>query len=136
MRPSSAGSDSAMPDDPIPAADEPLWPGGPSPTQVDRWKRRYGAEHIYVTSLTSAHQVVWRALTRMDYRGLVMAMETATEAGVAESDRRVHNERRLVELCVLHPEPAEWAADTPAVGTVAQEIMEASGFTCSEVRQL
>lgn len=120
--------------------DDELWPGGPKMAQIDQWKAELGEDSIYVASLSPTRHVVWRTLTRFEYRRLVKAMEQAVASGqVSQAEANMNNEEQIAELCFLYPKytRAQSAGEMAGVATaVSQEIMERSGFAVLEVRKL
>lgn len=127
-------------DESPPGPDEELWSNGPTMAQIEEWKQQYGEGNIYVTSLTPDDHVVWRTLTRFEYRRLVKSMEQSIASGqVSQAEANMNNEEAITELCVLFPgysrqTSAGVLAGLPSV--ISQEVMEASGFNALEVRQL
>lgn len=107
---------------------------------IDQWKEQYGADSIYVTSLTPTQHMVWRTLTRFEYRRLVKNMEQAVAGGtMSQAEANMNNEEQIVEICSLFPkysrqELAGELAGIPSI--ISQEVMEASAFVSLEVRQL
>jgi hypothetical protein len=118
--------------------DEELWPGGPTAGDVTDWKEEYG--DIYVTSITVDKHVIWRPLTRPEYNAHIERMEDLVDSGQLSPARaNLYNEEAIAELCMLFPkydrkEKKSGLAGTPSL--IAQQVMEASGFTALEVRQL
>jgi len=129
--------ESLIPDDPGDPKEE-LFPGGPTWGQVAEWKKEFG--DIYVTSFTPENHMVWRTLTRFEYKRLVKNMEMAITAGqVTQSEANFNNEELMCEICVLHPKmtKAEMSTDMAGIASIiSQEIMEASGFVALDVRSL
>ena len=52
---------------------EEIWYGGPTAGMIKDWKALHG--DVYVTSLTFEKHVVWRTLSRSEYKQLVKKME-------------------------------------------------------------
>lgn len=135
--PAPAAAEEGLP--PLGPNDE-IWDGGPTMGQIDAWKEQYGADSIYVTSLTPSFHVVWRTLTRFEYRRLVKNMEQAVQGGtLSQAEANMNNEEQIVEICALYPQfnrqqLAGELAGLPSI--ISQEVMEASAFVSLEVRQL
>ena len=115
-----------------------IWEGGPTAGEIKRWKEVYG--DIYVTSLSFDKHIVWRVLSRLEYKNLVKKMEQLVQAGqLSSAEANMWNEEAIAELCMLYPEydrnnPAGVMAGVPSL--ISQEVLEASGFVALEVRQL
>jgi hypothetical protein len=135
------------PTEPVPAEEaaplgpnDEIWDGGPTMGQIDAWKEQFGPDSIYVTSLTPSFHVVWRTLTRFEYRRLVKNMEQAVQAaGVSQAEANMNNEEQIVEICALYPQFNRQALSGELAGLpsiISQEVMEASAFVSLEVRQL
>lgn len=118
--------------------EEELFPGGPNFAQINAWKEKFG--DIYVTSVTPDKHVVWRTMTRFEYRNLIKNMEQAIASGaVSQAQANLDNEESIAELCVLFPEYSRLNATGELAGvasTISQQVMEASAFVAVEVRQL
>jgi len=143
----------AQPEQPTPqenqAADAPvaelgpndqIWDGGPTMAQVDAWKEQHGAGNIYVTAITPEVNVIWRTLTRFEYRRLVKNLEQSVATGtISQTEANLNNEEQVTELCVLYPPLNRQAMSGELAGLpslISQEVMQASGFEALEVRQL
>lgn len=118
--------------------EEEVWPEGPNFGQINAWKEQFG--DIYVTSVTPTEHVVWRTMTRFEYRRLIQNTEQALSSGqTSQAIANLDNEDSIAELCILYPEYRR-TESTGALGgiasTIAQQVMEASGFSSLEVRQL
>lgn len=117
-----------------------IWIGGPTMATVEQWKDQHGDGNIYVTAVTPSVNVVWRTLTRFEYRRLVKNMEQAVATGqVSQAEANLNNEEQVCELCMLFPQftrqqMAGELAGLPSL--ISQEIMQASGFEALEIRQL
>lgn len=119
--------------------DDEIWDGGPTMADVDRWKARYGADSVYVTSLTPSYHVVWRTLNRVEYRDLVRELEESIALGLSRAEANMDNEERIAARCVLYPPVTVESLRSDLAGLpslIAQEVMEASGFNSLEIRQL
>jgi hypothetical protein len=115
-----------------------IWEGGPTAKTIKEWKAVYG--DIYVTSLSFDKHIVWRVLSRLEYKNLVKKMEQLVQAGqLSSAEANMWNEESISELCILYPEydrnnTAGIMAGVPSL--ISQEVLEASGFVALEVRQL
>lgn len=130
------------------AADEPaelgpndtIWDGGPTVATVEGWKDQHGAGNIYVTAVTPEVNVVWRTLTRFEYRRLVKTLEQSVATGtISQAEANLNNEEQVTELCVLFPQLNRQTMSGELAGLpslISQEVMQASGFEALEVRQL
>jgi len=123
-----------------PGPDEGLWDGGPTLAQIEEWKKQYGEMSVFVTSLTPDYHVVWRTLTRFEYRRLVKNLEQAVASGqLSQAEANLNNEEAITELCSLFPPFTRQGGQGIMAGlpsVISQEVMEASGFVAQEVRQL
>ena len=117
---------------------EEIWVGGPTAGMIKTWKALYG--DVYVTSLTYDKHVVWRTLTRSEYKQLVTKMEQLLQDGqISKAEANLWNEEAITEICLLFPNyanvtMADGMAGIPSL--LSQEILEASGFVALAVRQL
>jgi hypothetical protein len=117
-----------------------IWEGGPTYAMLHAWKEQYGPDSIYVTSITEKQHVVWRTLTRFEYRRLVKNMEQAVATGtLSQAEANMNNEEQIVEICALWPkysrqQLAGQLAGLPSI--ISQEVMEASAFMSLDVKQL
>lgn len=117
---------------------EELFPGGPRGQELKAWKKQFG--EIYVTSFDADLHVVWRPLTRFEYRRLVKNLEQAVSSGaVSQAEANLNNEESICEMTVLWPQisrtdNANYLAGLHTV--IASEVMEASAFVPLEVRKL
>lgn len=129
-----------VPEEDIVAADpnEEIFPGGPKWAQIEAWKKEFG--DVYVTSFSTESHVVWRTLTRFEYKRLVKSMEMSLSTGqVTQAEANFNNEELMCEMCVLFPPmtKVEMTGDQAGKASIiSQEIMEASGFVALDVRQL
>lgn len=119
--------------------EEPLFEGGPLVGQVLEWKKEFG--EVWVTTLNpyTNNHVVWRPLNRHEYRGLVGALEQAMANGVSNAVATMDNEEAVCETVVLFPKYNRHDRRGTLAGmpqTIAQEVMEMSGFAAVEVIQL
>ena len=117
---------------------ELIWEGGPNAGQIKQWKTLHG--DVYVTSLTYDKHVVWRTLTRNEYKQLVKKMEQLVQAGqLSNAEANLWNEEAITEICILFPAYDKMSLSSDMAGLpslLSQEILEASGFVALEVRQL
>lgn len=118
--------------------EQEIWEGGPTAGVIKHWKEVYG--DIYVTSLSFDKHIVWRVLSRLEYKSLVKKMEQLVQAGqLSSAEANMWNEEAISELCMLYPEynkdnTGGIMAGVPSL--ISQEVLEASGFVALEVRQL
>jgi hypothetical protein len=109
-------------DNPINEEDYQVYENGPFYSQVELWKKQYGEGRVLHTQIIDRH-FVFRTINRFEYKQLV-AMENV--------DALVREEI-ICATCVLHPRNFNFKimANDEAVypGTLAQIIMESSGFT-------
>lgn len=115
-----------------------IWEGGPTAGLIKEWKKEFG--DIYVTSVTFDKHVVWRVLSRLEYKQIVKKMEQLIQAGTLSSaEANMWNEEAIAELCILYPKLDKKNLSGTMAGLpslIAQEVLEASGFVALEVRQL
>jgi hypothetical protein len=118
--------------------DEEIWPDGPTAGLIKSWKQEYG--EVYVTSLSFDKHIVWRTLSRMEYKQLVKRMEQLVQAGqLSSAEANMWNEEAISEICILYPAFDKQMLGNEMAGMpslIAQEVLEASGFVALEVRQL
>ena len=118
--------------------DEEIWPNGPTAGHIKMWKKEFG--EVYVTSLSFDKHIVWRTLSRYEYKQLVKKMEQLVQAGqLSSAEANMWNEEAITEMCILDPpfdkqDIGREMAGMPSL--IAQEVLEASGFVALEVRQL
>lgn len=117
---------------------EPIFENGPTYSMVEYWKDQFG--DVYVTSFAPDNHIVWRTLTRFEYRTLVKALEMSISTGqVTQAEANLNNEEQICEKCILFPQLTrpQLANEMAGVASIiAQEVMEASGFVAMDVRQL
>ena len=120
------------------ADDQQIFENGPTAGQIVAWKKQYG--EVYVTSISFDKHVVWRVLSRIEYKQLVKKMETLMQAGqLSNAEANMLNEEAISELCILFPSYDKQALTGDMAGLpslISQEVLEASGFVALEVRQL
>jgi len=118
--------------------DEPIWEDGPNAGDIKKWKSIHG--DVYVTSITYDKHIVWRTLTRNEYKQLVKKMEQLVQSGqLSTAEANLWNEESITEICLLFPAYDKMALANEMAGLpslLSQEILEASGFVALEVRQL
>jgi hypothetical protein len=118
--------------------DEPLWENGPLAGTVKEWKDLYG--DVYITSISFDKHIVWRTLSRVEYKQIVKRMENLIQSGeMSSAEANMWNEETISELCILFPEMNSKSMSSVLAGLpslIAQEVLEASGFIALEVRQL
>lgn len=121
-----------------PDPNEALYEGGPIRAQVEAWKTQFG--DVYVTEVGDEKYIVWRTLTRFEYRRLIKTLEQQVASGqVSQAEANLNNEEAISELCILHPalsrtNMAGEMAGIPSI--ISQQVMEASAFVSVQVRQL
>ena len=101
--------------------DAPVFEGGPGISKVQLWKKQYGISKVYHTKILERH-FLFRTLNRAEYEQIAsLALDSLT------------NEELICKTCVLWPLNYDYAAmgkdDAGYPGTLAQIIMENSGFT-------
>lgn len=118
--------------------DEEIWEGGPTAGVIKVWKAKHG--EVYVTSISFDKHIVWRTLTRLEYKQLVKKMEQLIQSGqLSSAEANMWNEEAITELCILYPSFDKESLTKEMAGLpslIAQEVLEASGFVALEVRQL
>lgn len=118
--------------------EEALWEDGPLVKQLLDWKSQYG--EIYLTYFTPTVRVVWRPLSRADYRRIVARMgELASEQNLSNVEVNMVQEELVTQIVMLWPgyDPNDDANELGGLAsTISQHAMEASGFSAMEVRQL
>lgn len=109
-------------ENPVDADDYQIYENGPFNSQVELWKKQYGEGHVYHTQIIERH-FVFRTMNRFEYKQLV-AMENVDA---------LMREEIICATCVLHPRNYNFKSmandDGGYPGTLAQIIMESSGFT-------
>lgn len=118
--------------------DQEIWSGGPTAGMIKAWKNQYG--EVYVTSISFDKHIVWRVLSRLEYKQIVKKMEQMVQAGqLSSAEANMWNEETIAELCILYPSLDKNSMNGTMAGLpslIAQEVLEASGFVALEVRQL
>lgn len=118
--------------------DVEIFDNGPTAGQIKFWKKEFG--EVYVTSVSFDKHIVWRVLSRIEYKQLVKKMEQMMQAGqMTSAEANMWNEEAIAELCILFPSYDKRALTEDMAGLpslISQEVLEASGFVALEVRQL
>jgi hypothetical protein len=118
--------------------DVEIFDNGPTAGLIKMWKREHG--EVYVTSVSFDKHIVWRVLSRIEYKHLVKKMEQLMQAGLmSTAEANMWNEEAIAELCILFPSYDKRSLTEDMAGLpslIAQEVLEASGFVALEVRQL
>jgi hypothetical protein len=118
--------------------DQAIFDNGPTAGQIKAWKKQHG--EVYVTSISFDKHIIWRVLSRIEYKQLVKKMETLVQAGqLSNAEANMWNEEAISELCILFPSYDKQALIGDMAGLpslISQEVLEASGFVALEVRQL
>ena len=109
------------------ADDVPIFPGGPLMSEVKSWEKqakdRGEAHNIFVTPVSKNMTVIWRTLTRVEYKDIVSTPDTDP----------MQREEMICEQVVLWPKPFNYSvmskglAGVPAL--IAEQVMNASGFS-------
>lgn len=139
------GQEAVIPVDPSQATtveeladDVEIFDNGPTAGQIKFWKKEFG--EVYVTSVSFDKHIVWRVLSRIEYKQLVKKMEQMMQAGqMTSAEANMWNEEAIAELCILFPSYDKRALTEDMAGLpslISQEVLEASGFVALEVRQL
>lgn len=118
--------------------DQELFQGGPTAGDVVAWKREYG--DVYLTAIDYDNYIIWRTITRGEYRDHVKNMTELTVSGrMSEIEATLFNEEAICEMCSLFPQMSASSMSGSMAGVpalITQQVMEASGFMALEVRQL
>jgi len=115
-----------------------IWEDGPTAKDIVDWKKKYG--DVYVTSVTFDKHVVWRTLNRNEYKMIVRQIEQVISSGkMTQTEANMLNEELVCQFCTLFPQFSgedfsKELAGLPSI--LAQQILESSGFTTVDVRQL
>lgn len=117
---------------------EDFWDGGPKVGKVQKWKKEH--KSIYVTAVTADVFVIWRTLSRPEYREYMEQVEEVTRTGqVAPSMAQMMVEETISDICMLFPTYEDAMEDGGLAGlpaTISQQCLEASGFVALETRRL
>lgn len=102
--------------------DAPIFENGPTRSHVELWKKEYAGHNVFALNILDEFFVV-RTLNRFEYKQLV----------ALESVNALQREEVICNTCVLFPQKYDFKSMAIAKGgipsTLAQIIMEASGFT-------
>ena len=102
--------------------DEPLFPGGPTKSEIEAWKKDWDGYDIYITEILN-QTFIFRTLNRYEYKQLVSLRE-------ADSLQR---EEVVCQTVTLWPHNYTWKEMATTLAgipsTYAEIIMEKSGFT-------
>lgn len=113
---------SEMIENPIDDNDAQIYEDGPYLSQVQLWKKQYGAGRVLHTQILEKH-FVFRTLNRFEYKKLV----------ALENVDALMREEVICSTCVLHPRNYNFKSMAAQEGgypsTLAQIILESSGFT-------
>jgi hypothetical protein len=117
---------------------EEIWPGGPTAGHIVAWKKQFG--DVFVSTFTPDDHVVWRTMTRFEYRNHIKTMEQIAQSGQAgQAEAALLNEEAIAEICTLYPPFSRETMGGDMAGiasSLAGDILEASGFVALEVRKL
>lgn len=120
------------------STNEALWEGGPSKDDIDSWKKTYG--DVYLTEVGDQKYIVWRTLNRKEYRVLVSTLEQEVASQrVSQAEANLNNEEAIALQCILTPKLSAKDLEGDMAGIpslISQQVMEASGFVSTQVRQL
>lgn len=115
-----------------------IWTGGPKAKDIVEWKKKYG--DVYVTSVTFDKHVVWKTLNRQEYKMIVRQIEQVVSSGkMSQTEANMLNEELVCQFCTLYPQFSNEDFSREMAGLpsiLAQQILESSGFTTVDVRQL
>ena len=102
--------------------DEELFPGGPTKSQINLWKKEWDGYDIYVTEILK-ETFIFRTLNRYEYKQLVSFIDI----------NGLQREETICATCTLWPHNYDYKAmATTKAGipsTYSEIIMEKSGFT-------
>lgn len=109
--------------------DEELFPGGPTKSQIELWKKEWEGYDIYVIDLLDKYSFVFRTLGRFEYKQLVSFVDI----------NALQREESICNAAVLWPENYDYnvmsSQKAGIASTLASVIMEKSGFTQDYVIQ-
>lgn len=115
-----------------------IWTNGPKAKDIVEWKKKYG--DVYVTSVTFDKHVVWKTLNRQEYKMIVRQIEQVVSSGkMTQTEANMLNEELVCQFCTLYPQFSNEDFSREMAGLpsiLAQQILESSGFTTVDVRQL
>ena len=102
--------------------EEAIYPGGPTQSLVDTWKMKYANSTILHTKILERH-FVFRTMNRYEYKQIIAINNLDS----------ITREELICKTCTLWPINYNFKAmakdDSGYPGTLAQIIMESSGFT-------
>ncbi len=102
--------------------EELVFENGPSVSQVELWKKKYGDGRVLHTKIIDRH-FVFRTLYRFEYKQIV----------AIDNIEALHREESICRTVTLWPSQYDFkkmaADDGGYPSTLAQIIMESSGFT-------
>jgi hypothetical protein len=102
--------------------DEPIFPGGPTVTQVEMWKRQWEGYDIIAIEILGQY-FIFRTLNRFEYKQLAAIPNL----------NPLQREEIICETCTLWPSGYNFknmaVAKAGIPSTYSQIIMENSGFT-------
>lgn len=102
--------------------DDELFPGGPTKSQINLWKKEWDGYDIYVTEILK-ETFVFRTMNRYEYKQLVSFIDI----------NGLQREETICATCTLWPDNYDYKAmATTKAGiptTYSEIIMEKSGFT-------
>lgn len=102
--------------------DDVLFPGGPTKSQIQAWKKEWQDYDIYVTEILN-ETFVFRTLNRFEYKQLVSFIDI----NALQREETICNTATLWPLEYTFEEMATGKAGIPS--TYSEIIMEKSGFT-------
>lgn len=118
--------------------DTVLFEGGPTMGQIVEWKKEYGG--VYVTEISFDKYVVWRNINRREYKHLVRTINDMMESGkYSEVEINMYNEEATCDIGILAPKYSAEEFETELAGLpsiISQQILQESGFTPKDTRQL
>ena len=102
--------------------EEAIFPGGPTQSMVDVWKAQFKNSTVLHTKILERH-FIFRTLNRYEYKQII---------AISNIDA-ITREEVICKTCILWPVNYNFKAmakdDSGYPGTLAQIIMESSGFT-------
>lgn len=123
-----------------PKPEDELWEGGPTFATINGWKQQFGDGNIYVTSVNPTKHIVWRTISRFEYKGIVKQLEESVSNGLmTQAEANMNNEELITQTCILYPKVSndELMKDLAGVASIlSQEILEASAFIALDIRRL
>lgn len=109
--------------------DEEVFPGGPTKSQIELWKKEWEGYDIYVIDLLDKYSFVFRTLGRFEYKQLVSFVDI----------NALQREESICNAAVIWPENYDYNVMSQQkagiASTLASVIMEKSGFTQDYVIQ-